>query len=571
MYLGGGLVIRGISAAKGIGVGRAYIITHNDKYMMNKPVINVNDELLRLSKGIAESRKEVALLISMIEEADIDDKLNYFHVFLDNDKYIGSIKSIITFDCITSELAIKITTKEFMNRVRTYDGEGSKLKIHCLEELSKFIINNLEEPTVFDINHLPKNTIIVTDELNISEINSINEEKVVGIVMGKGGVTSHAALVAKTLDIPLVVSATNASVDIVDGDIIIIDGDKGLVIRDPGIEMINQYAKKMIQYQKQKVTYEDYINKRTRTKNGVIVKLFANVSSQEEVEKAVKYGAEGIGLYRTEVEFFNAGKAISEDEQYEIYQQAILKADNLPIVFRTLDIGGDKFIKSINPNREENPFLGLRGIRFSLKNKLLFVEQIRALLRASIHGEVSILIPMISSSCELDAVKGIIRHAKKSLKELGYAYGDPKVGMMIEVPSVAIMSDLFAQKTDFFSIGTNDLIQYTVGVDRSNCEINHLFSEYNPAVLRLIELVASNAAKNKIPFSICGDMAINSYLVPLFIELGIRNFSIPARFIREIRWVINQIDTDTDKKLRKVLQLSCENEIKKYLMNSNTL
>jgi len=409
--------------------------------------------------------------------------------------------------------------------------------------------------------------VLVSHDLSPSDTAQMDKNKVIGFATEIGGRTSHTAIMARTLEIPAVVGVKDITQKVLSGDTIVVDGVKGVVIINPSSSILEKYLKKRaeIKLLERKLSRLRYV--RADTLDGQKILLAANIESQDEVHSIIMHGANGIGLYRTEFLYLNRNSIPSEEEQFSAYRFVAQKINPQNVVIRTLDIGGDKFLSELGTPKEMNPFLGLRAIRFCLKQPDVFRTQLRAILRASHYGNVSIMFPMISGLSELREAKAFVEEVKKELDRENLPYDrNLNVGAMIEVPSAALMADILAKEADFFSIGTNDLIQYSFAVDRVNEKISYLYRPNHPAVYRLIKIIIDAANKADIPVSICGEMAGVPASVLALLGLGLFRFSMASVIIPEIKKLIRHVNTDDAKKIAKhVLKLSTGNEADRYL------
>lgn len=383
-----------------------------------------------------------------------------------------------------------------------------------------------------------------------------------GFVTEVGGKTSHSAIMARSLEIPAVLGVENIIDKVNNGELLALDGFSGDLHLNPCNTTIESYEAKKRTYESEKESLKAYIHKPTISLDGHQVELGCNIGQPEEVDNVLAKGGEGIGLFRSEFLYMDRKEMPSEEEQFQAYKHVLLKMKGKPVVIRTLDIGGDKQIPYMDFPKEDNPFLGFRAIRYCLENQEIFKVQLRALLRASVYGNLRIMFPMISNIQEVRKAKGIIESVKASLAEENIAYGDFQVGIMIEIPSAALIADQLAKEVDFFSIGTNDLIQYTTAVDRMNQKIADLYSPYHPGLLKLIQMVIDGAKKNKIWVGMCGEVAGNEKLIPLLLAMGLEEFSMSPGSVLKARRLIGQLNYEKLKaEVSKVLQASDASEV----------
>ena len=440
-------------------------------------------------------------------------------------------------------------------------------RVADIEDLKHRILSMLSGNVTVDLSNLEPDTIIVAKQLHPSVTAAMDTKHVVGIIAEKGGETSHAAILARALEIPAVLSVKDACSKIADNESVIVDGEYGEVFLKPIEKTVQIYTKKKKEYQKKVKELKKYIDRETVTSDGYKVCLAANIGNEDDAVKGMKSGAEGVGLFRTEFLFMNGVSMPDEEKQFEAYKKAAIVLKGKTLTIRTLDVGGDKNIPYMGLAKETNPFLGYRAIRFCLGRVDVFTTQLRAILRASAFGKVRIMIPLVTSLEEVLRVKTLLKKVKESLDKQKIPYDkDIKLGIMIETPAAALISDLLAKEVDFFSIGTNDLTQYTMAVDRGNAKVAYLYSAYNPAVLRSMKNVieAGNAAG--IMVGMCGEAAADPLLIPLLISFGLGEFSVSATSVLRTRGTIAKWSkADADALAAKALSLSTEAEVAELL------
>ena len=436
-----------------------------------------------------------------------------------------------------------------------------------IEDMKKRILAKLLKIEEIDLSKLPENTILVAKELSTSDTAKMNLKNISGIITEIGGVNSHMAIIARTNEIPAVVGIKHIFENIKENDFIALNGATGEIFLNPTQEKIDKLTKNQENLNKEKHKLEKYKNEKAITKDGHQVELLANIGGPQDIQIVIDNTAEGVGLLRSEFLYMDAKDFPSEEEQFEAYKKIAESLENKRLVIRTLDIGGDKDLKYMKLPKEENPFLGYRAIRIYLDNIDLFKVQLRAILRASSYGNVAIMLPMISSIEELRKSKEIIEEVKQELKTKNISFNENiEVGIMVEIPSSAVMADEFAKECDFFSIGTNDLIQYTIAVERGNEKLANLYSHFNPAVIRLIKSAIDGAHKNGILCGMCGEAAGDVKFIPLLVGLGLDEFSMNANKILKARKLITDLSFEECKQLaNKVLQLDSTEDVKRIL------
>ena len=565
-------MLNGIPVSPGIVIGKVLLLDSRisavPKYKISKN--KIVGEIIRFTRAISKTKRELIEI-----QRKFIDKVGKTHAAIfdahllmleDSSLIEETIEQIkdkqLNVEFVFSQILEKITKKFFV-----IDDEYIKERTADINDVGKRVLKNLLARKHMDLSNLKERVVLVSHDLSPSDTAQMNKNKVIGFATEIGGRTSHTAIMARTLEIPAVVGVKNITQMVLSGDTIIVDGVKGVVIINPSSSTLEKYLKKRaeIKLLERKLSRLRYV--RADTLDGQKILLAANIESQDEVHSIITHGANGIGLYRTEFLYLNRNSIPSEEEQFSAYRFVAQKINPQNVVIRTLDIGGDKFLSELGTPKEMNPFLGLRAIRFCLKQPDIFRTQLRAILRASHYGNVSIMFPMISGLSELREAKAFVEEAKKELDRENLPYDrNLNVGAMIEVPSAALMADILAKEADFFSIGTNDLIQYSFAVDRVNEKISYLYRPNHPAVYRLIKIIIDAANKADIPVTICGEMAGVPASVLALLGLGLFRFSMASVIIPEIKKLIRRVNTDDTKKIAKhVLELSTGKEADRYL------
>ncbi|MFN4227347.1 MAG: phosphoenolpyruvate--protein phosphotransferase [Candidatus Ratteibacteria bacterium] len=529
--------IKGIPGSPGIAIGKARKL--NDDFLSLKEIKkikeeDIDEEIRRLKESINKTENEILEIINNIKK--ITDKeyaeIFSFHLSLLKDKnLIAKIEKIIKSEKVTAETAIK---KFIDNLNKEFSESNFKKRKKEILDIFERIVSNLSKKNNRFKNI--KDGILVSNDLSPTQTVSIDTKYIKGFITSMGTETSHTAIIAKALEIPAVVGIKENIEHIKENDTLLIDGYEGIVIINPTQNEIDKI--KLKEKEREKLKKKIYIlkNKKTMTTDGKEIKLYANIQLPEEVETALKYGAEGIGLFRTEYLYLKRKDLPTEEEQFLSYKNIIEKFGKREIIIRTIDVGGDKFISAFEGPKELNSFLGLRGIRFCLEKRDIFLTQIRAILRASYYGDLKMMFPMITTKEEVIETKKIIEEAKKKLKKENLKFNeDIKIGIMIETPSAALVSDDLAKEVDFFSIGSNDLIQYTLAIDRVNEKLSYLYQPCHPSVLNLIKITVENAIKNNIKISLCGEMASIPEIACLLIGLGIDELSMAPVAIPSVK------------------------------------
>lgn len=562
-------MILGKNASQGIAIGKALILGKQDLKIEEGHTADVDLELSRFKRAVDDSKREINKLHETVLVNLGPDKAQIFEAHLlmiEDPELADGIETLIRTDKIKATKAVKTVADQFVATFQAMDNEYMRERALDVQDVTQRIQRNLLGIPSLDLASLVEENILVANDITPSQMATINK-KVIGIITEIGGKTSHTAIMARTLELPAVVGLKNATTLIKSGDNIIIDGDTGEVLLNPSLDILGSYRKRKDQQDKAKQELQSFVGLPTITTDGRKVVLEANIASALDIETVLKNDAEGVGLFRTEFVYMDRTGAPSEEEQFHIYKTVVEKMAGKPTVIRTLDVGGDKHLPYLNIPKEENPFLGFRAVRFCLKNPQIFKPQLRALLRASMFGNLYIMFPMISNLQEILAAKAFLAECRQELKKEGKPFSDKiKVGIMIEIPSAAVMADVFAKHVDFFSIGTNDLIQYVCAVDRMNENVHDLYDTFHPGVLRLIGQVISAGEKAGIEVAMCGEMASNSKLTEVLLGLGLTHFSMAPSSILKTRKSIRSFQYETAKvKAVETLKLGSGEEIQNFL------
>jgi phosphotransferase system enzyme I (PtsI) len=426
----------------------------------------------------------------------------------------------------------------FINMFSGVDDELTRQRASDIKDIKDSLLRILLGVQSVNISGVAKGSVLIAKDFTPSMTSQINKDNVSAIITEVGGVTSHSAILARAMGIPAVLSVAGATTQISDGEQLIVDGFKGKVLLNPSPAELDEYTQKQIAYLKEKESLNEYFNKPTLTKSGVVKKVYGNIGKAEDAQNVLQNGGEGIGLFRTEFLFMDRESEPTEEEQFEAYSTVAKAMDGKEVIIRTLDIGGDKAIDYLSIDKEENPFLGHRAIRYCLDNKPLYKKQIRAILRAAQFGDIKIMLPLVTTVDEVKSAKALINECANELEAEGLRYNLAPVGVMIETPSAALISDLLAKEVEFFSIGTNDLTGYTMAVDRGNAQVSHLYNVMQPSVLRAIEMTIKNAKKAGIMVGMCGEAAADENLIPTLVEWGLDEFSVNPSSILQTRKTI---------------------------------
>ena len=565
-------MLRGIGTSKGIGIGKALII-HKCKNAVSRAKINDTEaEVDKFNEAVEKFIQETNELVDKLsQKLNGDDKnalvLKNQEYLIRDPEFTSGVISAITNDKLNAEAAVEDTCEMLKNIFLSFNNDTMTQRVADIEDMKQRLIAIMQGQKHIDLTKLSDNTVIIADEIHPSMTANMDTEHIAGIISEKGGDTSHASILARALEIPAVLSVKDICSKIAEGEEVIVDGAYGEVFVNPTPITLKIYNKKKKAYDERVKELKKYIDKQTVTRDGRKVMLAANIGNADEAGKAVKAGAEGVGLFRTEFLFMNKQALPTEEEQYNEYKKAAVVLDGRQLTIRTLDIGGDKDIPYMGLTKELNPFLGYRAIRFCLDRVDIFTTQLRAVLRASAYGNIRIMIPMITSVTEVQAVKKIINGICRDLDKKDIKYDkDIKIGVMIETPAAAIMADVLAHEVDFFSIGTNDLTQYTLAVDRGNENVAYLYSALNPAVIRSIKHIIECAHNAGIEAGMCGEAAADERMIPLLLNFGLDEFSVTVSRVLETRKEIASWSSKEVKEITEnVMNYSEEKEVSNYL------
>lgn len=564
-------MLKGTSASAGIGIGKAVIVEETELIIKRETAADPEAEKARFQTALKQTMEETESLAKDLatrvgeKEAEI---LNGHVMLLSDPMLISEIESTISGEGVNSEFAIETVCNNYADLFASMGDELMQQRATDMRDIKTRMQKILLGVSSADISALPAGSILVAKDLTPSMTAGINPAHVTGIVTELGGKTSHSAILARALEIPAVVALEGFLKEVKDGDDVVLDGSEGTVFVNPDEEVRNQYAAKREAFLKEKKELEQYIGKPTVTEDGVTVELAANIGKPEDVDKVLQYDGEGIGLFRTEFLFMDRSCMPTEEEQFEAYQKVALAMNGKPVIIRTLDIGGDKEIPYMGLKKDENPFLGYRAIRFCLdRREDVYKPQLRALLRASAFGNIRIMVPMVTCLEEFREAKALIEELKKDLDEKGIAYKkDIQVGIMVETAAASLMADVFAKEVDFFSIGTNDLTQYTMSVDRGNDKVSYLYSPLNPAVLRSIRHIIQCGRKEGIMVGMCGEAASDPMMIPLLLAFGLNEFSMSASAILNARKLITGYSIEKLQSVaEKVLTFATTKEVEDYM------
>lgn len=562
---------KGTGASPGIALGKALVIEHSELVIEKKTIENIDKEIQKLESAVKVSKEELTKVKekALAELGEHEAEIFEAHLLvLEDPELIGSAISKIRDEKVNADYALNEIKEIFVAMFESMDNEYMRERAADIKDVTNRVLRHILGIKVVDLAELDEEVVLIAHDLTPSDTATMNKNMVLGFLTDIGGRTSHTAIMARTLEIAAVVGLNDITKKVKDGDYIVFNGDTGEVIVNPDEQTKAKYASLKEEFEEYRKSLELLKGQASITTDGRHVELAGNIGSPNDVEGLIKNDAEGVGLYRTEFLYMDKEDSFpTEEEQYEAYKAVLEGMNNKPIVIRTLDIGGDKELPYFEMEAEMNPFLGYRAIRLCLDRKDIFKTQLRALYRASVHGKLRIMFPMISSLEELLDAKEVIKEVLKELDAENIAYSnDVEVGMMIEIPSAAVISDVLAKHVDFFSIGTNDLIQYTCAVDRMNQKISHLYNQFNPAVLRLIKMVIDNAHKEGKWVGMCGESAGDQRMIPILLGFGLDEFSMSPISILPARKLITSLSyADMQKFADEVLAMGTAKEIKEYV------
>ncbi|EAD1408640.1 phosphoenolpyruvate--protein phosphotransferase [Listeria monocytogenes] len=545
--------LKGIAASDGIAIAKAYLLVEPDLSYEKTEVTDVESEVKRFESALEVSRTELSMIREKAAKDLGEDKAQIFdaHLLVLNDPELtGPIEESIKNSKTNAETALQETTDMFIGMFESMDNEYMSERAADIKDVRKRVLSHLLGVTIPNPALIDEEVVVVAADLTPSDTAQLNRNFVKGFVTDIGGRTSHSAIMARSLEIPAVVGTKEVTASVAKNDIVIIDGLEGNVIIHPTEEQIAHYEKIKSDFALQQAEWDKLKNEKTVSKDGVHVELAANIGTPNDLEGVISNGGEAVGLYRTEFLYMGRDNFPTEEEQFEAYKAVVSGMDGKSVVVRTLDIGGDKTLPYLELPEEMNPFLGFRAIRLCFANEELFRTQLRALLRASVYGNLKIMFPMIATVNEFRQARDILLDEKAKLKAAGTEVSDSiELGIMIEIPAAAVLADQFAKEVDFFSIGTNDLIQYTMAADRMNERVSYLYQPYNPSILRLVKMVIDASHKEGKWTGMCGEMAGDQTAVPLLLGLGLDEFSMSASSILKSRSLIKRLDQSEMVKL----------------------
>ncbi|HHO6602818.1 TPA: phosphoenolpyruvate--protein phosphotransferase [Staphylococcus aureus] len=537
-------LIKGIAASDGVAIAKAYLLVEPDlTFDKNEKVTDVEGEVAKFNSAIEASKVELTKIRNNAEVQLGADKAAIFDahlLVLDDPELIQPIQDKIKNENANAATALTDVTTQFVTIFESMDNEYMKERAADIRDVSKRVLSHILGVELPNPSMIDESVVIVGNDLTPSDTAQLNKEFVQGFATNIVGRTSHSAIMSRSLEIPAIVGTKSITQEVKQGDMIIVDGLNGDVIVNPTEDELIAYQDKRECYFADKKELQKLRDADTVTVDGVHAELAANIGTPNDLPGVIENGAQGIGLYRTEFLYMGRDQMPTEEEQFEAYKEVLEAMDGKRVVVRTLDIGGDKELSYLNLPEEMNPFLGYRAIRLCLAQQDIFRPQLRALLRASVYGKLNIMFPMVATINEFREAKAILLEEKENLKNEGHDISDDiELGIMVEIPATAALADVFAKEVDFFSIGTNDLIQYTLAADRMSERVSYLYQPYNPSILRLVKQVIEASHKEGKWTGMCGEMAGDETAIPLLLGLGLDEFSMSATSILKARRQIN--------------------------------
>lgn len=559
-------MFKGIAGSEGIGIGRVVIIEEHEAVIEDKTITDVDAEIQRVQSAI---EKFVNVTTEMADKMEAtvgakDADILRGHIMLLRDPTIEEqIVALIRSEKVTAEKALDQVLEQTAELFAQIPDELLQQRATDFRDIKTRIVKILLGIEELDISAVPAGTVLVAKDLTPSMTAGIVPENIAGVLTEVGGRTSHSAILARAMEIPAVLSIEGICSQVKNGDMVVLDGTRGEAIVNPDEAAVSEYEKKLEEYKKDKELLKKYTGKPTVSKDGTKVELVCNIGKPEDAKKVVECDGEGIGLFRTEFLFMDRDSLPTEEEQFEAYKSVAETLAGKPVIIRTLDIGGDKEIPYLGLEKEDNPFLGFRAIRFCLQRKDIYETQLKALVRASAFGKIKVMVPLVTGVDELRQVKAMIADIMKEYDAAGVAYNkDLEVGVMMETPAACLMADALAKEAAFFSIGTNDLTGYTMAVDRGNAKVAYLYSAYNPAVLRAIKRIIECSKKEGIMVGMCGEAAADEKLIPLLLAFGLDEFSVSATSVLRTRKTISECDIKECRELAdRVMKCVTEEEV----------
>jgi phosphotransferase system enzyme I (PtsI) len=565
-------ILFGIGASPGIAIGSTYVLDRTRIKAMQRAILpgNIEEEVRSFQEAVQKSKEQLEAVKKGVADRRLVEHLHIIDthlLILEDQMLVGDTINIIREERINAEGALKRTLDRFREVFDSIQDEYLRERRTDIDSVGERLLRNLIGQKEQSLSDIDRKSIVVAHDLSPADTMQMDKSRIIGFITDVGGRTAHTAILARSLGIPAVVGLETATAQVREAMPVIIDGTSGTVILNPTPDTFKRYLEKKQFYEYLEQELVSYRHLAAETLDGHRIVLRGNVELAEEVPLALREGAQGVGLFRTEFLYMNRSKLPTEEEQYQIYREVVEKMAPHPVTIRTLDVGGDKLVSGIDLSDEANPAMGLRAIRFSLKEERLFETQLRAILRASVHGQVRILLPMITGVAEIMSCKKLLAKVKRDLQDQGLEVGSRVwLGIMIETPSAAMIAELLAREVDFLSVGTNDLIQYCLAVDRSNEHVAYLYEPLHPAVLRALQMTCTAARKAGIEVGMCGEMAAEPLYAPVLLALGFDELSMNAPYISRVKRIVRQIRRDESiRLLEELLQLGTAPEVAQRL------
>lgn len=556
-------MIKGIGASEGISIGRVYKYEQTELVIEKRSITDTVAEKQLFQSSLEKSVAELKIIQEKTAISVDEETAAIFgaHIeILGDPELVDGVQRKIDEEHVNADYAMKAISDQFVAMFDMMEDGYFKERAADIKDVSKRVLLHIQGHEAASLSEIDSQVIVVAKDLSPSDTAQLNKALVLGFITDIGGRTSHSAIMARTLEIPAVVGTKDGFEQLCTGDLVILNGMTGEVVVNPDEATVMRYKEQMAAYEHEKELWAQFKDKSSLTADGKHIEIGANIGSPEDLEGVLKHGGECIGLYRTEFLYMGKSDYPNEEEQYEAYKNVLEGMSGKPVVVRTLDIGGDKELSYMTMDHELNPFLGNRALRLCMNKPEMFKVQIRALLRASVHGDLHIMFPMIATLMELREAKAFLANVTSELLAEGVEVGDFKVGIMVEIPAAAVLAGQFAKEVDFFSIGTNDLIQYTFAADRMNEKVSYLYQPFNPALLNLINNVIVEAHKAGKWVGMCGEMAGEIKAMPILLGLGLDEFSMSAPSMLKARHLASKVDTQKAKVLAKQALASATQE-----------
>lgn len=570
---------KGTGVSPGIAIGRALILEKDVGSVYRVPIkeADVETEIRRLHSALSTTKEALGELKAKVSRSIGDEYASIFdaHLMIVGDPgFSDQIEARIAEEKINAEWALQLVKEELEARFESFEDEYLRDRGEDIRDVSESVLKNLLGIAHHDLSEIDHDVIILAEDLTPSDTIHFNRRPIVGFATAAGGRTSHTSIIAKSLFMPAVIGVPRVTEVIDNEELVIVDGYEGTIVVNPTPALVEEYRSKVTRHAEYEKKLLENRDLDAVTKDGVVVRLQANIELIQEVDDAIRFGARGVGLYRSEFLYISKSPGLpNEDEHFEICRSLARAMAPEPVIIRTFDLGGKKLARDVIGTKEDNPVLGLRGLRLCMKHRDMFVTQLRGILRASAHGDIKIMFPLVSSVQELRQAKALLKEIKGELEAEGVPFNpDVKVGIMIEVPAAAMMADVLATEADFFAIGTNDLIQYSLAIDRGNENVSYLYEPLHPALLRLLKFVIDSAKEAGIPVSVCGEMAAHPLYAIALVGLGLETLSMNPSTIPVIKNVIRSLRfKDCRKMIESALEKKTAQEIEEYITETVAL